>query len=110
MRHVVRFHPAARDETSEIAGFLAKEASPAVPMSWLASLEHEIDGLATMPKRHPRAREADLFPGIDLRQVLVGPYRVIFKVGSRTVDVLHIRHAARLGLDPSAGDPPDSSP
>ena len=43
-----------------------------------------------------------------LRQVLVGPYRVIFRVDSRTVDVLHIRHASRLGLDPSAVDPPDA--
>lgn len=108
MRYAVRFHPAARDEALEIARFLAKSASPGIALSWFASLEETIDALATMPRRHPMAREAGLFGGIELRQVLVGPYRVIFKVDSRTVDVLHIRHASRLGLDPSAVDPPDA--
>lgn len=108
MRHAVRFHPAARDEAFEIARFLAKSASPGIALSWFASLEQTIDALATMPRRHPMAREAGLFAGIELRQVLVGAYRVIFRVDSRTVDVLHIRHASRLGLDPSAVDPPDA--
>jgi plasmid stabilization system protein ParE len=107
MRHSVRFHPAARGEAIEIVDFLAKSASPEIALAWFASLEGAIEALATMPRRHPIAREAPSFPGVDLRQVLVGSYRVIFVVGPRSVDVLHVRHAARLGFDEAPADPAD---
>ncbi len=109
MRHGVRFHPAARDEAFEIARFLAKSASPGIALSWLASLEEAIDALASMPRRHPMAREAGLFAGIEQQQVLVGRLsRDLQGRFAHAVDVLHIRHASRLGLDPSAVDPPDA--
>jgi plasmid stabilization system protein ParE len=104
MRYSVRFHPAARREAIEIVASLSQSASPEAARRWFDSLEHAIESLSAMPRRHPRAREADRFPTVELRQVLVGPYRVVFVIRSRSVEVVHIRHAARLGLGETAGD------
>jgi plasmid stabilization system protein ParE len=48
--------------------------------------------LATAPKAFPLAPENDEFPE-EIRQMIVGRYRVLFTIKLRSVHVLHIRGA-----------------
>lgn len=73
----------------------ALEESPAGAVRMAARLARAIRGLQTMPERHGRAPEADRI-GRPLRHVMARPYRVIFQVSGTPVDVLAVRHAARL--------------
>ncbi len=58
-----------------------------------------IRSLETLPRRYPLARENGS-PSLELRQLLVGPYRVIFGVMDRTVHILRVIHASRDTLPP----------
>jgi hypothetical protein len=65
-------------------------------------MARKIDGTNRHPERHPGrcrlAAEANEL-GFELRDLLFGKrrgvYRILFVVDERTVNVLHIRHAAR---------------
>ncbi len=48
--------------------------------------------LAVMPKAFPLASEDDEF-SVEVRQMVVGRYRVLFTIKGRKVHVLHIRGA-----------------
>jgi plasmid stabilization system protein ParE len=68
---------------------------------WYAALLSKIDTLETQPQRCVLAEEsAEL--GIELRQLLFGRrrgvYRILFTIEGTTVQILHIRHAARDAL------------
>lgn len=53
-----------------------------------------------MPRRCARAREDKLVLQ-EIRQLVISPYRIIFEIHGRTVNILHVRHGARqdLGMD-----------
>lgn len=81
----------AEETVAYIAGFSADRAD-----QWAIGLEDAIASLATMPARCPRARESATI-GSDLRQLLYGSYRVVFRIeeDAGVVRVLYVRHAAR---------------
>jgi plasmid stabilization system protein ParE len=62
-----------------------------------------VKSLAEQPERCGFAPEVEEL-GIELRQLLFGKrrsiYRVLFTVTAQSVNVLHIRHAARQPLRP----------
>jgi plasmid stabilization system protein ParE len=70
---------------------------------WYAQALAAIRTLASNPDRCPQAEEAaDL--GVDLRQLLFGKrrgvYRVLFIIDGQTVNILRVRHAAQDQLSP----------
>jgi plasmid stabilization system protein ParE len=68
---------------------------------WYSQLMTRIDTLERQPRRCRLAAEANEL-GFELRELLFGKrrgvYRILFVVDERTVNVLHIRHAARGAL------------
>ena len=54
--------------------------------------------LGVMPKAFPLAPEDDEFSE-EIRQMVIGRYRVLFTVGERKVHVLHIRGAYVAAID-----------
>ena len=85
----------ARRALRDLQGIHAwiSEGSPQAADAWLIATRGEIALLALFPQRCPAAREAAAFPQ-DIRQLIVGKYRVLFCVEGSTVYVLHVRHAA----------------
>lgn len=74
--------------------------SPATARRWTRRLMRALAGLATFPRRHPVARESELFERVVLRQMVFGSIRVLYVVEDTRVVVLHARHASRLDLGP----------
>jgi plasmid stabilization system protein ParE len=77
-------------------------------------LESAILGLDASPERCVVAPESESIEAFEIRQLLVGNYRVLFTIRERTVFVLHIRHGSRKVASPSeiaqaTGDWPRSS-
>jgi plasmid stabilization system protein ParE len=59
---------------------------------WIRELRTAITGLKHLPERHQLAPESDAFD-IDIRQLIVGRYRVLNTIAGKRVSVLHVRGA-----------------
>jgi plasmid stabilization system protein ParE len=102
-------------EVSDIADAEADQAylwlsqrSPELAGRWYQGLLAAYESLSEFPTRCPLAPENELFPDVEVRQLLYGrgrnAYRVLFCIiDPQTVRILHVRSAARrrLGETPS---------
>jgi plasmid stabilization system protein ParE len=102
MSYQVRLAARAEQDAEDILLYLQQQSRIGAAR-WHASLLAAIDALAEQPERCGLAPEADDL-GLPLRQLLFGKrrgvYRLLFTVAGQTVNVLHIRHAARRPLEP----------
>ena len=80
-------------EVLGIAAWIAR-GSPANAMRWMEQVWRAIESLRRFPRRCPTAAETRILRA-EIRQLLVGDYRVLFTLRRRSVIVLHVRHAAR---------------
>ena len=64
--------------------------SPKNALKWYSSIRKKISTLEEMPERCPEAPESELVPYI-VRHLIVGNYRVLFRIEGSTVQVLHVR-------------------
>ena len=70
------------------------EDSPQNALNWYLSIVGAIEKLDTMAKRCPIASEnEDIRLGI--RHLIIGSYRVLYKIDGDMVNVLHVRHSAK---------------
>jgi toxin ParE1/3/4 len=60
--------------------------------AWVRELRAAINGLKQLPERHQLAPESDAFD-IEIRQLVVGRYRVLYTIVGKRVSVLHVRGA-----------------
>jgi plasmid stabilization system protein ParE len=104
-KYRVDFSPEARLEALEAAEYIAR-TSPAAALRWYEGLERALAGLEAMPRRWARAPESE-FLGEELRHSLYKSHRIIFRIeeDTRSVRVLHVRHAARRAIgEPETDD------
>ncbi|HRK30281.1 MAG TPA: type II toxin-antitoxin system RelE/ParE family toxin [Tepidisphaeraceae bacterium] len=94
----IAFTPEARCDLDRIADFIAAR-SPLNADRFLAKLEQEILALPDYGASVALAPEASEF-SFKLRQIVVHPYRVLFRVNENVIEILHIRHGARTGAMP----------
>jgi len=102
MPHQVRITGRAHADVAETLARKTQD-SPQAAARWHAALLDKVQTLEDHPERCPEAAEATTL-GIDLRELLFGKrrsvYRILFTIEGDTVNVLHIRHAARDWLNP----------
>jgi toxin ParE1/3/4 len=98
MSHRVVLTSRALDDLRDIRDFIAKR-SPANAERFLSRLLSEFDVLEAMPESFARAPEDDLVP-YKLRQIILKPYRILYRVIGHRVEILHIRHGARQTARP----------
>lgn len=98
MRFRVVITNRALDDLRDIRNFIAKR-SPVNAERFLHRLLGEFDVLETLPDSFRTAPENDAVP-YTLRQLIVKPYRILYRVTGRRVEILHIRHAARRPAAP----------
>jgi plasmid stabilization system protein ParE len=105
MKFRVVIQPGAEAEVAQAFAYIHAR-SPANAEKWLRGLYAVIATLESMPGRCGLARESRAFE-LEIRQLLYGKrqhkYRILFTVRGDTVNVLHVRHAARDALRPDEG-------
>jgi plasmid stabilization system protein ParE len=82
------------------------ERSPANAETFISRLEREIIALGEYGAGAAPAPESEAFD-FDLRQITVWPYRVLFRVHRGRIEVLHVRHGARLPATPNETGHPE---
>jgi plasmid stabilization system protein ParE len=100
MRYRVELAPSALADAEAIFLWIAAD-SPDRAADWFNGLFDRMEALKLAPRRHRLAPESDLFER-EIRQMVYGRYRVLYAIDGSTVQILHVRHAARRPLDPGA--------
>ncbi len=101
MAYGVKLTPRAQRDVEEIYRWIILRA-PHQESAWYNSLMEAIKSLADHPQRCPISPE-----GLELRkqvrQLLYGrqPYRILFWIDGKEVQILHIRRGARKPWNPS---------
>jgi plasmid stabilization system protein ParE len=88
----------ALDDLRDIRDYIAKR-SPANAERFLNRLLDGFDPLETTPEGFGTAPEDELVP-YTLRQIIVKPSRILYRLSGRRVEILHIRHGARQAASP----------
>ena len=83
--------PLAIDRAAEAAGYIAKDSSAAA-RRWVHELFAAVATFARMPERGRRVPE---LPRAEVRELLFGNYRVIYRIEPRRVAVLTVPHLRR---------------
>jgi plasmid stabilization system protein ParE len=105
MRSVALSENAER-EAAQACDWIA-ERDPTQADRWLRELQIVLQSLREYPERCPLAPEGRLFLR-EIRQLVFGDHRILFRIELTRVVILHIRHGARstLPADPIDGERP----
>jgi plasmid stabilization system protein ParE len=98
MAHDIRITELAFLDIDEIVAHIAQNAALAAA-NWQDRILTKIESLQNFPLRHGLAPEAEA-AGAEIRQTFLGVYRILYRVKASTVEVLGVRHGARLPLRP----------
>ena len=90
----VVWSPLAIERAAEAVAYIAKD-SPAGARRWVENLFAVVATLAQLPERGRRLPDV---PRADVRELLVGSYRVVYRIEARRVAVLTVRHLRRREL------------
>jgi plasmid stabilization system protein ParE len=88
----------ALSDLREIRDYIAAR-SPANAAKFLERLLEQFDVIEASPESFATAPEDEFVPST-LHQIVVKPYRVLYRVANRRIEILHIRHGARLPAKP----------
>ncbi len=91
----VRWTPQAADDLDAIAEFIARD-SPHFAALFVADILQTVDRMADFPE------SGRMVPEIgkkSIREIILGSYRIIYRLRREAVEVLTVHHGARL-LDP----------
>ena len=90
----VAINTSAEADIADLWDYIAQD-DPLAATAFIAALEEQISHLERFPERCPRIPE-NTYLGTDLRHLLYGPYRTIFRLGEERVIILRVIHGARL--------------
>ena len=88
--------PLAEDQVAEAFSYIAAER-PAAALKWFDRIVHKTESLSALPDQGRMVPEAQRQ---SIREVLVNPYRVVYRREDETVVILTVQHERRdLDLD-----------
>jgi len=93
-KYRVRITRTAERDLEEIWGFIAAD-SPEEANKFIQHIETQIDTLERFPERCPLIAENELL-GTRYRHLLLGHYRLIYRIAGKLVFVMRVIHGARL--------------
>ena len=105
MKYTVLITPTAETEIWEAFAYINRDA-PVSAQHWLRAIYEGVEALELYPGRCPVAPESE-HVGEELRHLVLGAYRVIFRMEeqAQVVRVIGVRHAARRAMgEPEPGD------
>src|SRR5262245_7984393 len=92
--------PQAKSDLRLIESYIAQFA-PATAKAFIRRIRDRVRTLTTLPTAASPLTDPPLS---NLREIYVGNYRIIFRVGSDVVDILTVVHGARLLDDGDLGE------
>jgi len=84
--------PLAIDRTTEIAEYIAQD-NPSAAMIWVETLFDKVEILKSSPKSGRVVPESNRD---DIRELIYGNYRIIYRVDKKILSVLTIRHGKQI--------------
>jgi plasmid stabilization system protein ParE len=84
--------PIAFSQAEEIADYIADD-NPFASEKWLAGLFAAVERLTDYPES---GRPVPEIPRPEIREIVCGEYRIIYRVRTATVSILTVRHGRRL--------------
>ena len=84
--------PLAIDRTTEIAEYIAQD-NPSAARKWVETLFDKVQLLKSSPKSGRIVPETHRE---DIRELIYGNYRIVYRVGEKMVSVLTIRHGKQI--------------
>ena len=96
MNREVRIVPEAETNVEEAYLYICQDSVERAER-WRAGIEVAFQSLSTYPNRHAVVFDMNQ-AGREVRQMLFGVYRIYYTVADETVNVLTVRHGARLPL------------
>ena len=96
MKFEVRLTATAEQDIKQTYSYIA-EHGPADPDSWKSDLEQKLASLESFPHRCSIAPENN-HVDVTIRQAVFVNFRILFSVDEQIVNVLAVRHGARLPL------------
>jgi len=85
----VEIAPVVIEEIEETVLYIAKD-SVIDAISWSFEIQKKIQSLEQFPARCPFAEESQLLD-YDMHHLIIGNFRVLFRIEETTVKVLHLR-------------------
>jgi len=92
----IRWTPQAADDLESIVNFIAKD-SPYYARLFAIDVSGAVDRLLDFPNS---GRMVPEMKDPTIREIILGHYRIVYRIKSETVHVLTVHHGAKL-LDPS---------
>ena len=89
----VNIPPSVSAELEDIFEFIARD-SVTNAVRWYLKVQEKILSLKENPRRCPVAIESR-YRSYEIRHLIVGQYRVLFRIRDDSVEVLHVRHGNR---------------
>jgi plasmid stabilization system protein ParE len=86
--------PDAEADAAEIHALIAADSATNADR-YIQQIRLKVASLARLPRRCPVAREESRAAGFQVRESIMGSYRVLFTLIGAHVVVLRIKHAAR---------------
>ena len=84
--------PLAIDRTTEIAEYIAQD-NPSAAMIWVETVFDKVEILKSSPKSGRVVPESNRE---DIRELIYGNYRIIYRVGKNKIAVLTVRHGKQI--------------
>jgi addiction module RelE/StbE family toxin len=84
--------PLAIGRTTEIAEYIAQD-NPSAATSWVETLFDKVQLLKSSPKSGRRVPETHRE---DIRELIYGNYRIIYRVEKTKISVLTVRHGKQI--------------
>ncbi len=84
--------PLAIDRTSEIAEFIARD-KPSASTKWVETLFDKVQILKSSPKSGRMVPEINRE---DVRELIYGNYRVIYRIEKTKISILTLRHGKQI--------------
>lgn len=88
----VAWSPLAIDRVGEIADYIARD-SPNAAEKWILKIFAQAEHLAEFPQRGNNIKES---PRKNIRELISGNYRIIYRVEIRCVSILTVRNMKQL--------------
>lgn len=83
----------AQSNLEEIVNYIKRDSKDRA-RTWLKNIQEKINSLKTYPKR---GRKVPEYEGEkEIREIIVGVYRVIYEIDNDEIYVLYVYHGARL--------------
>ena len=89
----VSIPPSVTVELEDNFDYIARD-SITNAIRWYRNIQEKILSLNENPKRCPIAIESR-YRNYEIRYLIVGQYRVLFRIQGDTVEILHVRHDSR---------------